>query len=493
MLFNSLHFFIFFPITTLLFFLLTPRLRWLLLLGISCYFYMAFMPIYILILFFLILVDYFAGIAIEPAQGKKRAAFLIVSLAANISILGFFKYYGFLSENMSQVLSWFGLAFRPQQLNIILPIGLSFHTFQAMSYTIEVYFGRQKAERNLGVYALYVMFYPQLVAGPIERPQHLMPQFHQIQYFDYTRATSGIRLMLWGLFKKMVIADNLGYVADQVFNLDLAHFSVSRVSGWSVLFALYCFAFQIYCDFSGYSDIAIGAARVLGFDLSPNFTIPYISRSIPEFWSRWHISLSTWFRDYLFTPLALKTGRAHIAVRHLVVIFVFMVSGLWHGANWTFVVWGGLHGFYTVMSRWSRKVENAFFSLLKIPATIQRLIQIVLTFHLVCLAWIFFRANSVNHAWQIAERLASIFATPVMSKANLLFFNSIGYGRWIGICCGMLLLYIVEYKGMSWKIKWSDWLDRQPTIVRWSTYYACVMAIWILKSSDSVQFIYFQF
>ena len=330
MLFNSFHFLVFFIVVTSLYFALPYKNRWFLLLISSCYFYMAFVPIYILILGFTIVIDYFAGIYIENATGKKKKFYLIFSLIANIGVLAIFKYYNFINANLSFLLHGFALTNPLPYLSILLPIGLSFHTFQAMSYTIEVYRGNQKAERHFGIYSLYVMFYPQLVAGPIERPQNLLHQFRERYDFNYERVTSGLRLMAWGLFKKVVIADRLAIVVDTVYNNPEQHNSLT------LIIATIFFAFQIFCDFSGYSDMAIGAARVMGFKLMTNFDKPYQSKSIHEFWKRWHISLSTWFRDYFY--ISLGGNRVSIPRWYLNLFLVFLVSGLWHGANWTFVI-----------------------------------------------------------------------------------------------------------------------------------------------------------
>ena len=332
MLFNSINFIFFFIIVTFLYFALKHKYRWFLLLGSSCYFYMAFVPIYILILGFTIVIDYFAGIFLETSRGKKKRLFLLASLIANIGVLCIFKYYNFLNTNLSILLHGAGYQNPIPYLSILLPIGLSFHTFQAMSYTIEVYRGNQKAERNFGIYALYVMFYPQLVAGPIERPQNLIHQFYEKHTFDYSRVVAGLKLMLWGLFKKIVIADRLAIYVNAVYNNPTHH------SGITLILATVFFAFQIYCDFSGYSDIAIGAAKIMGFKLMTNFNRPYFSRNISEFWKRWHISLSTWFKDYLY--ISLGGRRVSIPRWYFNLLFVFLVSGLWHGANWTFLIWG---------------------------------------------------------------------------------------------------------------------------------------------------------
>jgi alginate O-acetyltransferase complex protein AlgI len=325
MLFNSIEFLIFFPVVTILYFLLKHKYRWMLLLAASCYFYMAFRPVYILILAFTIVIDYYAGILIEQSKPERKKAFLIMSIVGNLGVLAIFKYYNFFA-------SIFNTHFDTHSplLNILLPIGLSFHTFQAMSYTFEVYRGNQKAERHFGIYALYVMFYPQLVAGPIERPQNILHQFHVRHKFDYELAKSGLLLMAWGMFKKVVIADRLALFVNEVFD------HPSDYSGPSVITAALFFSFQIFCDFSGYSDIAIGSARVMGFTLMTNFDRPYASASISEFWRRWHISLSTWFRDYLYIPLG--GNRVSKPRAYLNLFIVFLVSGLWHGANWNYII-----------------------------------------------------------------------------------------------------------------------------------------------------------
>jgi alginate O-acetyltransferase complex protein AlgI len=332
-LFNSLEFIAFFLIVTPLYYLLPHKFRWFHLLVASCWFYMAFVPIYIVILFGTIIIDYVAGILIEQARGNTRKHYLVVSLVANIGVLFVFKYYNFFIGNINDAS---GLSI--PLLTILLPIGLSFHTFQAMSYTIEVYRGNQKAEKHFGIYALYVMFYPQLVAGPIERPQNILHQFHERKYFSYENVVNGLKMIAWGMFKKVVIADRLAVYVNEVFDHH------AQYEGIPVIMACVFFALQIYLDFSAYSDIALGCAKTLGFDLMVNFRSPYFARSIAEFWSRWHISLSTWFRDYLYIPL----GGNRISKKRTVLnqFIVFMISGFWHGANWTFVFWGFLHGTY---------------------------------------------------------------------------------------------------------------------------------------------------
>lgn len=488
MLFNSLHFVIFFIVVTGLYFALPHKYRWHLLLAASCYFYMAFLPIYILILGFTIVVDYFAGIYIERAVGGKRKLFLIFSLIANIGVLAIFKYYNFLNGNLSAFLSGIGYENHIPDLSILLPIGLSFHTFQAMSYTIEVYRGNYKAERHFGIYALYVMFYPQLVAGPIERPQNILPQFYEEQQFEYERVIDGLKLMAWGMFKKVVIADRLAMITDPVFN------SPSDYPAISLALATFFFSFQIYCDFSGYSDIALGSAKVMGFRLMKNFDRPYSAKSISEFWSRWHISLSSWFRDYLYIPLGGK--RVSIPRWYFNLFFVFLVSGLWHGANWTFIVWGALHGFYLIfgiLTADARKTLKSFLGIDKI-LWLNNLLAIVTTFVLVTVAWVFFRANGVRSALYILKQLPyslqEIYFSIINGTLNL---GNLPLDVPNIIFCLLLIAFLEIVQFLQSKYNLSNALGERPIYIRWAFYYAAALAIIYFGVFDNRQFIYFQF
>ncbi len=365
-------------------------------------------------------------------------------------------------------------------LSILLPIGLSFHTFQAMSYTIEVYRGNQKAEYNFGIYALYVMFYPQLVAGPIERPQNLIHQFYEEHFFDYDRVTSGLKLMLWGLFKKMVIADRLAIVTDAVYNNPHAH------QGPAFLVATLAFSFQIYCDFSGYSDMAIGAARVMGFKLMTNFNRPYSSKSISEFWKRWHISLSSWFRDYLY--FSLGGNRVSIPRWYFNLFFVFLVSGLWHGANWTYVIWGALHGVYLVSAilfQRPRETVERWIGLDKMPG-LNNAIQCALTCLLACFAWIFFRANSVEDAFYIVGHLFSGFSVGFAPVVHLL-----PKSEWIIAAGAVIVMELVQYVHATGRLH--GLVLSRPLIVRWGLYYGLIAGILLFGEFENRQFIYFQF
>ena len=475
MLFNSIQFAIFFAIVTLLYFLLPYRYRWVMLLGASCYFYMAFIPVYILILLFTILIDYCAGLLIERTHNGQRQFFLICSLLANVGVLAFFKYFNFLNTNIALFFRTLGLSYSIPDLTIVLPIGLSFHTFQSLSYTIEVYRGYQKAERNLGTFALYVMFYPQLVAGPIERPQNLLHQLKEKHDFDYQRVTDGLLVMAWGLFMKVVVADNLAPVVNIVYN-DPTHYV-----GIPLIIATVLFAFQIYCDFAGYSYIAIGAARVMGITLMENFRQPYFSQSISEFWRRWHISLSTWFRDYLYIPLG---GNRVAEWRwYFNLLIVFIVSGIWHGANWTFIIWGALHGLYLICSLVFTPGRTAlihWFRLNRHPMILQ-CVRRCTVFALVCFAWIFFRANNVGDAFYIATHLLG----------GPWVLSSIGLRKALPAFTGIALVGVVEILQQQRSAR--EMLRGQPFAVRWAAYYALVWAICIFGRIGKEQFIYFQF
>ncbi|WP_242928742.1 MBOAT family O-acyltransferase [Pontibacter vulgaris] len=489
MLFNSIEFLFFFPVVTLLFFLLPHRFRWALLLAASCLFYMFFKPVYILILFFTIVIDYYAGIFLENSKTQKeKKKYLIASLIANIGVLAIFKYYNFLNDNITSLGDVFGVENPIPYLTILLPIGLSFHTFQAMSYTFEVYRGHQKAERHFGIYALYVMFYPQLVAGPIERPQNILHQFHERQYFDYARVVAGLQLMAWGFFKKIVIADNLAIMVDQVYN------NPTEYTGISLVIATIFFAFQIYCDFSGYSDIAIGSAQVMGFTLMKNFNRPYFSKTIAEFWTRWHISLGTWFRDYLYIPLG---GSRVTKWRWYYNIFiVFMVSGLWHGASWTFIVWGALHGFYQIFGYLTKDFRNSLANSLGLTAspTIYKVLQVATVFVLVCIAWVYFRANSladanyiVYNAFAGIGNISEVFSGDLR---HLVFLDTNPKVFYIGVLSVIFMewVHLIQRQGSVRAM-----VNQKPVWQRWSLYYAVVAVVLLLGHFGEGQFIYFQF
>lgn len=478
MLFNTSAFLVFFPVVTLLYFPLPYKVRWIWLLVASCFFYMYFRPVYILILAAVIAVDFSAGIFIERAGGNNKKKFLALSLAANLGILFIFKYYNFFDLSLSDLLHY-GQPIAPL-LRLALPIGLSFHTFQAMSYTIEVYRGRQRAERHLGLYALYVMFYPQLVAGPIERPQHLLHQFREKHDFDYDRVVSGLKLMMWGLFKKAVVADRLADITDRVF------LTPQKYAGTTACVAVIFFAFQIYCDFSGYSDMAIGSARVMGFRLMRNFNRPYISTGFADFWRRWHISLSSWFRDYVYIPLG--GSRVALPRRLMNIMIVFLLSGLWHGASWTFVIWGALHGLYYIGELILNKATGMgrpFRSLL--------LPRRIMTFLLVTAAWIFFRAETTAKAGIILRKIAQAPAEWLRPGRYAALIADIPTSLYRLMLCVLSIgmLGAVQQYHETYNI--NKTLQRQPRYARWLAYYTVLMIIFFFGVFEKREFIYFQF
>ena len=474
MLFNSFDFLLFFPIVCLLFFASPHRFRWVILLLSSCYFYMYFIPIYILILAGTIVIDYFAGLLIENSKDKRRKIYLIISLITNISVLCVFKYYNFFIENIETLLNLLGQKNSLSYLSILLPVGLSFHTFQAMSYTIEVYRGNQKAERHFGIYALYVMFFPQLVAGPIERPQNVLHQFHEKKVFNFDNLFAGSKLMLWGFFMKVVIADRLAIYVNAVYN------NVEHHTGISLLLATFFFTFQIYCDFAGYSYIAIGCAKIMGFDLMTNFRRPYFAKSISEFWKRWHISLSTWFRDYLYLPLGGNKVSKNRWFFNL--FFVFLISGIWHGANWTFFIWGALNGFYLVFAIVTQQQRDSFNSFI-FPSRnnyLLNFIKIITTFLLSAFAWIFFRANNVSDAFLIVKKIFS-------DRHFNLFLN---WEVFFAAILGLTLLFLKELREEYFLNKFSFFKN---TSIRLTIYAFLIILIILFGVFDSGQFIYFQF
>lgn len=475
MLFNSISFAFFYIIVTLLYYVFPHKSRWFLLLAASCYFYMAFVPVYILILAFTIVVDYYAGIYIEKAEGKNRKLLLVISLVANIGVLAVFKYYNFINDNISVLANSLNLTNQIPYLKMLLPIGLSFHTFQAMSYTIEVYRGNQKAERHFGIYSLYVMFYPQLVAGPIERPQNILPQMHVKHHFSYFNMVEGLKQMIWGFFKKLVVADRLSIYVDTVYPNPELH------NGTTVVISSVFFAIQIYCDFSGYSDIAIGCAKTMGFDFMTNFKRPYFSKSIAEFWSKWHISLSTWFRDYLYIPLG--GNRVSKSKRYFNLFLVFIVSGLWHGASYNFIIWGFLHGIYQVLGLISKPLFLSIESSLNtISLKSWNFIKGLGVFCLVTFAWIFFRAKTLDDAFLLIKNLKTFGQFPFLGNG----INQFGH-----CLIAIALLFTIEYF-MEFKPN-VKLFGHSNCYVRWASVLSLLFIILVFGVFNGGQFIYFQF
>ena len=481
MLFNSLHFLIYFPVVFFLFYRMPQRWRWALLLAASLYFYMCWKPVYVLLLLACVACNYVAARAIAgSARPGVRKAWLWLALLVSFGILFAYKYLNFFGRVVLDLAQFMGQPLQWSALHILLPVGISFYTFQAVSYTIDVYRGQIPAERSFGIFLLYVTFFPQLVAGPIERSEALLPQFFRRVPFDYARVVEGLQLMVWGMFKKVVVADTLARYVEAVYR------SPAEFSGGACLFATYLFAFQIYADFSGYSDIARGAARALGFDLMVNFRQPYVSRSIPEFWQRWHISLSTWFRDYVYIPLGGNRVSRPLWIRN--VLTVFVVSGFWHGANYTFLIWGALHGAYFMASRFTaglRERAAAALGLVRRPR-LRHTLQVATTFHLVCLAWVFFRASSLQGALDLLKR--------VFTDLNVLHPQiTLARDRFeVWTCLGV----VAAMETVQWLRRRSDLasaLRSLPRPARWALYLAALLVIYVFWQSEGTQFIYFQF
>lgn len=495
MLFNSIEFLIFFLVVTTLYYLLPHRLRWLMLLVASCIFYMFFIPVYILILAVTIIIDYFAGIWIERSEGVQRKFYLIASIISTCLVLFIFKYFNFFNANFEKLAHLLHWNYPIGALNLILPIGLSFHTFQSLSYVIEVYRRKQKAELHFGIYSLYVMFYPQLVAGPIERPQNLLHQFYEEHFFDYQRVTDGLKLMAWGMFKKVVIADRLALFVSTVYD------KPTEYQGVSLILATVFFAFQIYCDFSGYSDIAIGSAQVMGFKLMDNFNRPYFSKSVAEFWKRWHISLSTWFKDYLY--ISLGGNRVPLPRWYANLFITFLVSGLWHGANWTYIVWGALHGTYLVLGIVTADLRKKTVALVGLDGfpTVHKYARIGITFLLVTFAWIFFRAKNIHDAAYIVTHLFSGIPEYVMSVVNgtydpekgKFFPILLGHPKLelVMAIAGIVFMEFVHSIQRHGSIR--HMLRDKPGFIRWSIYFMVVYGIIFFGMFGKTQFIYFQF
>ena len=479
MLFNSIDFAIFLPTVFIIYwyvFNFNLRLQNCLIVLASYVFYGWWDWRFLSLILFSTIVDYSVGLLLKTEKTEtKRKLYLFFSIVVNIGLLGFFKYFNFFVDNFVSVFSFFGAQFNAHSLRIILPVGISFYTFQTLSYTIDVYNKKLEPTHDFFAFAAFVSFFPQLVAGPIERATNLLPQFHKKREFHYDRAVDGLRQILWGLFKKMVIADKCAESVNQIFN------NSNDYTGSTLLLGAVLFAFQIYGDFSGYSDIAIGTARLFGFSLMRNFAFPYFARDIAEFWRRWHISLSTWFRDYLYIPLGGSRGGPGTKVRNTFLIFI--VSGFWHGANWTFIIWGAIHAIYFLPLLLMNKNRNhlEIVARKKWLPSIRELFKIGLTFGLTTLAWIFFRANNVRHAVHIFSKIfsLSVFTFPQVSPwwvTVILLFIFIGI-EWTGRDQSFALANL----GLNWS---------RP--LRHALYYAIILAIFWLGGKEQ-QFIYFQF
>jgi len=481
--FNSLSFIYFFIIVTIIHFALQHRFRWVWLLCASYYFYLSWKPVYVILLILTTFTTYYACIQMGKSDVKsRRKIILILALFFNIGLLFLFKYYDFFNETLKTILGRLHLSYPINSFHFLLPVGISFYIFKSLSYTIDVYRGDIKPERHLGFLALYISFFPQILAGPIERAIKLLPQLYRKIDFHDGMVTNGLRLMLWGFFKKMVIADNLALLVDSVYN------QPSQYQGASLVLATLFYTFQIYCDFSGYSDIAIGAAQVMGFTTMENFNRPYFSQSVPEFWRRWHISLSTWFRDYLYIPLG--GNRISSSRWYFNLFIVLLICGLWHGANWTFVAWGGVHGVYLILSAVTQKMRRKGCQMTGIDQfpKLHRSLRVAITFLLISFAWIFFRANTISDAFYLTTHLWTGWDR--VSFQRIPFWEVLRFEFIVGISSIFVLLLVEKMQGDR---DFAEMIFLKPIWIRWPLYYVLMLSILLLGHFGQRQFIYFQF
>ena len=477
MLFNSLSYAIFLPIVFIFYWLLPHKYRWILLLIASYYFYMSWNAKYVFLIFFTSFISYLASLLIEKYQRHKKLI-LFLSIFICIGILIFFKYLNFFFEIINNLLNIFNIHTNKIVLNILLPVGISFYTFQTLSYIIDVYRGNIKAEKHFGYYALFVSFFPQLVAGPIERPENLLPQLKQERTFDYDKAIYGLKLMAYGFFKKIVVADNLAYYIDKVYN------NLNAYQGFSLVLVSIFFTIQIYCDFSGYSDIAKGSASLLNIELMENFKAPYFSTTIKDFWSKWHISLSSWFKDYIYIPLG---GNRCSKIKHYFNLLVtFLISGLWHGANITYVIWGGINGLLQIFEDlFHIKKEKKIYSL-------KWFIKVIITFIIIAFTWIFFRAQNINEVIYVFNNMfigISNFKDYIIS--GLYSFDETPLYLIIHLLIYLLPLTIIDCLNVKYDV--IKLIKNKNIFIRYSLYFILIIVILLLHYVGEVNFIYFQF
>ena len=489
MLFTTFSYIIFLPAVCLLYYLLPHRFRWALLLAASYFFYGCWNVKYTLLMLTSTVITFASGVLMDRVQRlggahvvRRKKWLVALSFAANLSILVLFKYYGFLTENLQALMNAVGMTLHLPDFSPLLPVGISFYTFQALSYTVDVYRGNIPCQRHFGKYALFVSFFPQLVAGPIERSANLLPQFDEVHTPDAEEIRDGLMLIALGMFQKLVIADRLAKLVDTVYN------DVGSYGGPAYILATFFFTFQIYCDFGGYSNIAIGSAKLLGFRLMRNFHHPYLARSIADFWRRWHISLSTWFKDYLYIPLG--GNRVSPARWILNMMVVFLVSGLWHGAAWTFVIWGGLHGLYQVAGRFTARTRRQLRQALHIgeDSLLRKVISTFVTFCLVAFAWGFFRVNSFADVGVVFSRMLQGWDFVSIWRV----VHAYGKQEFILSCALILLLYVMDC--LAEKHDLWEMLKRRCLPVRWAVYYAVLLMIILFGVyGQTGTFIYFQF
>lgn len=470
MYFNSFDYLLFLPCVISLYVIIPVRLRWLLMLIASYYFYMSWKPIYIVLIVGSTVVDYWASNKIAVTDNKKK--YLYISLLINLGLLFVFKYLNFCIDNVL-LLQGKPIPGPKEKLISTEVVGISFYTFQTLSYTIDVYKGKLKPEKNIFKFALYVSFFPQLVAGPIERATHLLPQLKSFGNLQLTNFREGMRLILWGMVKKVVIADRLAIYVNAVYN------NASDYHGLPVILATYFFAFQIYCDFSGYSDIAIGTARIFGIDLMDNFKNPYGAKSLSDFWRRWHISLSTWFKDYVYIPLG--GNRVKSYRRYVNLMIVFVVSGIWHGANWQYLIWGFIHAIFIFIEVRTQAARSLIYR--KLPWLNVKILKQILVFHIVLLAWVFFRANTIDDAFKLILSMKDIDSFSI---------NILGdtFNLMCSLICVMILFTVDNIGETGYKL---GFLSKTPSYLRMCIYIICVLALVFLGVYNENQFIYFQF
>lgn len=498
MLFNSYNFLIFFPIVVILYYVVPLKYRYIWLLAASYYFYMCWSAKYAILLLNSTFITYLSGLIINKIRNsnieeKKKTKYMKLcvafSMISNLGILAWFKYFNFIYENIQKAFSVIGIVISEPTFSIILPVGISFYIFQALSYTMDVYRGDIYAEKNFLKYALFVSFFPQLVAGPIERSKNLLKQVNVPQRFDYEKCRNGFLLMIWGFFLKLVISDRAAILVNTVYG------DIGKYSGLYLVVATVLFAFQIYCDFAGYSTIAIGAAKIMGYDLMENFNCPYFSKTVAEFWRRWHISLSSWFKDYLYIPLGgSKKGKIRKWVNIMV---VFITSGLWHGAQWSFVAWGGLNGIFQIIGEWLKPVRDFLNKVFKLDRESigHKLIKVFFTFTLINFTWIFFRANSFLEAVKIIKSIFTVHNWWIFFDDSL-FSLGLEWKEFMVLIFAILILLFADfckYKG----IKVREIVLKQELWFRWSFYIVSIMSILIFgiwgPGYDASSFIYFQF
>lgn len=483
MLFNSFTFAIFLPIVFFIYWAIPHKQRWIVLFLSSYYFYMSWNVKYVVLILFTTFVSYACALGLERVEEYRKKKILIASaMVASVGCLFFFKYFNFASESVAGVLKLFTLQVHPVTLNLLLPVGISFYTFQTLGYVIDVYRGEVKAEKNFGRYATFIAFFPQLVAGPIERTKNLMPQILKEHKFDYEQAVSGLRLMAWGFFKKVVIADTLAVSVDMVYD------SLEVYQGFPLLMAAILFSIQIYCDFAGYSDIAVGVARLFGIELMKNFDSPYFATSVSDFWTRWHISLSTWLRDYIYIPL----GGNRVSKRRNAfnLMATFLISGLWHGANWTYVIWGGIHGFAQIIEKFVFKMKKRDKT--QNPGGFKWWISVLATFIFATFAWVFFRAETISDAFYVFQNMFVGIANPSLYVSQITAYLGMDKLTLVGVIISVGMLLVYDYYSLTVDVLGK--LKEKRRLLRWMVYVVFVLfLIFNVPATSGQEFIYFQF